>query len=110
MRSKWITSVLLTCLLTLLSGCWDQKSIQDMIYLSAFGIDFVDNEYVIYAQSSDLASVAKQEGAATGSSPPAVVSIGRGETLQTHWITCKRTPRFRCLRASFPLLSITSGC
>ncbi|WP_411502530.1 Ger(x)C family spore germination protein [Brevibacillus centrosporus] len=82
MRSKWITSVLLTCLLTLLSGCWDQKSIQDMIYLSAFGIDFVDNEYVIYAQSSDLASVAKQEGAATGVSPPAVVSIGRGETLQ----------------------------
>ncbi|MDF2682420.1 MAG: spore gernimation protein [Brevibacillus sp.] len=81
MRRKWIASVLLTCLLTLLSGCWDQKSIQDMIYLSAFGIDYVNDEYVIYAQSSDLASVAKQEAPAP-SSPPAVVSIGRGETPQ----------------------------
>lgn len=77
-----MASVLLTCSLTLLSGCWDQKSIQDMIYLSAIGVDYVDNEYVIYAQSSDLASVAKQEAPSAGASPPAVVSIGRGETLQ----------------------------
>ncbi|MED4584004.1 Ger(x)C family spore germination protein [Brevibacillus choshinensis] len=82
MRRKWMASVLIICSLTLLSGCWDQKSIQDMIYLSAIGVDYVDNEYVIYAQSSDLASVAKQEGPSGGVSPPAVVSIGRGETLQ----------------------------
>ncbi|QRG67035.1 Ger(x)C family spore germination protein [Brevibacillus choshinensis] len=82
MRRKRIANVLLICSLTLLSGCWDQKSIQDMIYLSAIGVDYVDNEYVIYAQSSDLASVAKQEGPSNGVSPPAVVSIGRGETLQ----------------------------
>lgn len=77
-----MTGVLLLCSFTLLTGCWDQKSIQDLLYLSAIGVDYVDNEYVIYAQSSVLASVAKQESSGVTTSPPAVIAIGRGETVQ----------------------------
>ncbi|MGG1660662.1 Ger(x)C family spore germination protein [Brevibacillus sp. NRS-1366] len=81
MKRRWMASFLLLLSLTFVSGCWDQKSIQDLNYLSALGIDYVNNEYVLYAQSADLSTVAKQESPGT-SKPPIVVSIGRGETLQ----------------------------
>ncbi|MGG1250763.1 Ger(x)C family spore germination protein [Brevibacillus agri] len=83
MKAARIACALLLLATTLLSGCWDQKSIQDLSYLSAFGVDFINNEYVLYAQSVDLASVAKQETSATPKSPPATISIGRGKTLMT---------------------------
>jgi len=78
---------LMACLVLLLSvsftsGCWDQKSIQDLNYLSAIGIDYENNQYVLYAQSTDLSSVAKQETPGTND-PPVIISIGRGETLQS---------------------------
>lgn len=75
--------MLLLVSLTLLSGCWDQKTLQDLNYLTAIGLDYVDKEYVVYGQTVDLSSVAKQESAEPMKSPPAVISIGRGETLQS---------------------------
>ncbi|WNC14132.1 Ger(x)C family spore germination protein [Brevibacillus brevis] len=81
MKRRLLAAVLLFCSMPLLSGCWDQKSIQDLLYLTAIGVDYVDDQYVVYAQSSDLASVSKQESPDQTSSP-AVIAIGRGETLQ----------------------------
>lgn len=83
MKFMRIVSAMLLLATTLLSGCWDQKAIQDLRYLSAMGIDFIDNEYVLYAQSIDLSAVAKQESASTLQSPPATISIGKGKTLQS---------------------------
>ncbi|TQK54122.1 Ger(x)C family germination protein [Brevibacillus sp. AG162] len=83
MKGMRIAIALLLLASTLLGGCWDQKSIQDLRYLSAIGIDFVNNQYVLYAQSTDLSTVAKQESSTTIQSPPATISIGKGETLQS---------------------------
>lgn len=83
MKQAKIACAFLLLSLAIISGCWDQKAIQDLIYLTGIGVDFENNEYVIYAQSSDLASVAKQEPSGATESPPAVISIGRGETLQS---------------------------
>ncbi|GAB1534081.1 MULTISPECIES: Ger(x)C family spore germination protein [Brevibacillus] len=83
MKYMRIASAMLLLATTLLSGCWDQKSIQDLRYLSAMGIDYVNNEYVMYAQSTDLSTVAKQESSTTLQAPPATISIGKGKTLQS---------------------------
>ncbi|HBZ81497.1 MULTISPECIES: Ger(x)C family spore germination protein [Brevibacillus] len=83
MKYARIACALLLLATTLLSGCWDQKSIQDLSYLSAFGVDFINDEYVLYAQSVDLSSVAKQETGSQPESPPAAISIGRGKTLMS---------------------------
>ncbi|TGU93463.1 spore gernimation protein, partial [Mesorhizobium sp. M00.F.Ca.ET.186.01.1.1] len=83
MKYARIACALLLLATTLLSGCWDQKSIQDLSYLSAFGVDFINDEYVLYAQSVDLSNVAKQETGSQPESPPAAISIGRGKTLMS---------------------------
>ncbi|MGN7469504.1 Ger(x)C family spore germination protein [Brevibacillus sp. SAFN-007a] len=83
MKAARIACALLVLATSIISGCWDQKSIQDLSYLSAIGVDFINNEYVFYAQSVDLASVAKQETAGYPKSPPATISIGRGKTLMS---------------------------
>jgi len=79
-RAKFIWTLLLS--VTLISGCWDEKSIQDLIYLSAIGIDHVNNEYVIYAQSAVPSSVASQNLSGSNQPLPVIISIGRGQTLQ----------------------------
>ncbi|USK69068.1 Ger(x)C family spore germination protein [Peribacillus asahii] len=52
--------VLMICLL-FLSGCWDQKNIQDIHYVTTFGVDYKDGKYIVYVQLIDFAGVAKQE-------------------------------------------------
>jgi len=68
--------------LAIINGCWDQKAIQNLRYLSALGLDFVDGEYIVYAQSVNLGTVAKQEKGGTSQTSPAIISIGHGETFQ----------------------------
>jgi germination protein, Ger(x)C family len=73
---------LLLCLF-LTTGCWDQKVIQNMVYLTAIGIDYTDGQYVFYTQTVDLARVAKQETQADEREAPAVIAVGRGDTPQS---------------------------
>lgn len=61
---KWIW-VLLS--LTLLTGCWDSKSIEQTIYISSLGIDYKDGEFHIYSKILQFENVGKQEG---GGGPP----------------------------------------
>lgn len=68
--------------LTFLSGCWDEKAIQDLRYLSAIGVDYENDEYVLYAQATELSGVSKKENTGDSPSPPAVISIGRGKSMQ----------------------------
>ncbi|MCE5170002.1 Ger(x)C family spore germination protein [Paenibacillus profundus] len=66
------------CIIILsLAGCWDIRSVQDINYITALGIDYKDGKYVVYTQSLDFSNVAKQEGMkSTGKTP---VWVGRGE-------------------------------
>ncbi|MDU4698606.1 MULTISPECIES: Ger(x)C family spore germination protein [Paenibacillus] len=64
-------------LILLLTGCWDMKEAQDINFVTALGVDYVNGRYVIYAQLLDFAEIAKQEGKVeTGS---AKIWIGKGE-------------------------------
>jgi spore germination protein KC len=66
--------------ITMLTGCWDEVNLQDVSYVSALGIDYVDEKIVIYGQIINFASVAKTE--APGSSP-AETWVGTGSGNST---------------------------
>lgn len=77
-----LLKIICVCLLlNLLSGCWDIKEIQDMNYISAIGIDYEDDHFVLYTQMLDFTSIAKSEGGQ--SSPTSDIWTGKteGKTL-----------------------------
>lgn len=76
-----ISKILLTIpLILLLSGCWDEKTIQDFHYITALGIDYKDGEYIVYAQLVDFASVAKTEAKPT-ENPPVYVGKQKARSM-----------------------------
>ena len=76
-----ICKILLTIpLILLLSGCWDEKTIQDFHYITAIGIDFKDGEYIVYTQLVDFSAVAKTEAKPT-QAPPVYVGKQKGSSI-----------------------------
>lgn len=73
--------LLLSMLSLLLSGCWDHKEVQDINYITALGIDYKDDKYIIYVQMLDFATIAKQESSKPTEKAPIWVGRGTGTTL-----------------------------
>ena len=67
-------------LILLLSGCWDEKTIQDFHYITAMGIDYKDGEYIVYTQLVDFSAVAKTESKPT-QTPPVYVGKQKGGSI-----------------------------
>lgn len=67
--------------LSILPGCWDIREIQEINYITALGIDFRNDEYIVYAQMLDFSSVAKQESGKQTEQIPIWVGRGSGKTL-----------------------------
>jgi len=65
----------------LLAGCWDNKEVQDINYITALGIDYKEDQYIIYVQMLDFATIAKQEGTKQTETAPIWVGKGSGSTL-----------------------------
>lgn len=78
MKRVWI----LVCLTSLLlSGCWDNNEVQDINYITALGVDYKDEKYIIYVQMLDFATIAKQESNKQTEKAPIWVGRGTGTTL-----------------------------
>ncbi|MCP1182072.1 Ger(x)C family spore germination protein [Paenibacillus sp. 1781tsa1] len=79
---RWTSmSGLLAGCLILLTGCWDSKEVQSINFITAIGIDYVDNQYIAYAQLIDFSSIAKQEGPTAREASEIWVGRGEGATL-----------------------------
>ena len=65
----------------LLAGCWDNKEVQDINYITALGIDYKEDQYIIYVQMLDFATIARQEGTKQTETAPMWVGRGTGSTL-----------------------------
>lgn len=76
---KKLTSIYLIFSL-LLTGCWDIKDVQDVNYLTGIGIDYVDDQYIVYGQLVDFSDVAKMESGKPLQPVPVWVGQGRGDT------------------------------
>lgn len=71
------------CIVATMTGCWDHKVLQDISIVSAFGIDYVDDQFVVYNQILDFSTVGKMEG---GKGEPNVwVNKGKGPTFAIAW-------------------------
>ncbi|MGO4109332.1 Ger(x)C family spore germination protein [Paenibacillus sp. YAF4_2] len=74
MKSLKVSLILGTMLIT--GGCWDEVNLQDVTYISAIGVDYVDEHFVVYAQMISFGVIAKQEGAPPPGSP---IWVGKHE-------------------------------
>ncbi|MCZ0756742.1 Ger(x)C family spore germination protein [Anoxybacillus sp. J5B_2022] len=77
-------SIILFIIVSMLSGCWNIKEIQDIRYVTAIGIDFnkKKNTFSVFTQILDFSNIAKQEGSTPEISPPIWVGKSEGKTVQ----------------------------
>lgn len=73
--------LLIIGLTTLLAGCWDITEPQRMYYINAVGVDYENDEYIVYLQVINFADVAKSiQPSATVA--PAEVGRATGKTIE----------------------------
>ncbi|MFD0618716.1 Ger(x)C family spore germination protein [Paenibacillus sp. GCM10027629] len=59
---KCIRCILVVMLFsTMLTGCWGAREIEHMIYVNTMGIDYEDDQVVIYVQMVNFSGIAKRE-------------------------------------------------
>ncbi|WCN37567.1 Ger(x)C family spore germination protein [Aneurinibacillus uraniidurans] len=58
-----------------LTGCWDMKEVEHTRYVYSIGVDYVNNNQVIYTQLIPFTNIAKQEGG--GGLKPVPIWIGK---------------------------------
>src|SRR5699024_4365655 len=75
------TCILLIVLLIILTGCWDERQISEVNYITALGIDYQDENYIIYVQMLDFSNVAKQEMGKASENPPLYIGKASGKTI-----------------------------
>ncbi|NOU72698.1 Ger(x)C family spore germination protein [Paenibacillus sp. LMG 31458] len=78
---KPVALLITLCCMICLSGCWDNKNIQDLLYATAIGVDYKNNLYEVYIQTVSFGNIAKSDNGGGGSSPQVYVGKGSGNTL-----------------------------
>ena len=82
--------LLLLPLFLLLAGCWDTNQPERMYYLYGLGIDYQDDEYIMYAQIIDFTNIAKSEQP-NPEATQAEVGIARGRTFNEVFFNLYKT-------------------
>lgn len=67
--------------LFLLTGCWDIREPQKMHYVYGVGVDYIDNQYVIYLQFINFSNVAKSEKTSPDATP-SEIAHAKGKTIE----------------------------
>ncbi|WP_282172235.1 Ger(x)C family spore germination protein [Cytobacillus firmus] len=81
---KILLMIMIIGLVSGLTGCWGKKEIQSQIYITGIGIDFAEDEFTVYLQAMNFASIAKQEGASSlQESVPNFIGEAKGKTIQS---------------------------
>ncbi|GAA0443613.1 MAG: Ger(x)C family spore germination protein [Bacillota bacterium] len=73
--------LLISFLLLVLSGCWDEKEIGEVNYATAMAIDYQDENYIIYVQILDFSNVAKQDVNKPAQQVPLYIGRAKGKTV-----------------------------
>ena len=64
-----------------IAGCWDYKNIDRMKYLTSLSIDYENEKFVVYLQSTQFSEISKREGAPDGGKQKDVIGIGKGKSI-----------------------------
>ncbi|WP_397539868.1 Ger(x)C family spore germination protein [Rummeliibacillus pycnus] len=74
--------IILIMLITLISGCWDTKEPERMLYIYGVGVGYKDGKIEIYTQIIDFANIAKSEQPPNPNNIQAEVGHSSGKTEQ----------------------------
>jgi Ger(x)C family germination protein len=78
------------------SGCWSATEIQNVSYVKALGIDYIDKQFTVYVQLLDFSNVAKTEAGGKANEKAVVwIGKGKGETLVAAINDLFKTAQFR---------------
>lgn len=64
-----------------LAGCWDADAIELLDYVKTFGVDYVDDQYVVYVQLPNMSTVAKKESPGPETPAKAWIASGKGRSV-----------------------------
>ncbi|WJH36571.1 hypothetical protein N6H14_12930 [Paenibacillus sp. CC-CFT747] len=77
--SKRLLLLLSSLCLLLQTGCWDQTHPQDVVYVTALGVDYDGKMFRVFTQVMDFSSVAKMgEGGKPNQEVPAWIGTAQG--------------------------------
>ncbi|MFG0212532.1 Ger(x)C family spore germination protein [Brevibacillus porteri] len=65
----------------LLIGCWNAREIDNLLYVNALGVDYVDNKFEVYAQMLNFSTIAKQEAGGERSASGVAIAKGSGDSF-----------------------------
>ncbi|WP_337101975.1 Ger(x)C family spore germination protein [Paenibacillus sp. YIM B09110] len=78
----FLAPLLVLCLCLPISGCWSAVELQSVSYVKAIGLDYKDNQFILYAQLLDFSNIAKSDAGGKANQDARVwVGKGRGRTL-----------------------------
>lgn len=63
------------------TSCWSSVHIEEQIYITAIGVDFVDEEYIIYAQVHNFRSIVELKQRSKESSGGTFIGTGKGASM-----------------------------
>ena len=95
-------------LTTLLAGCWDITEPQRMYYINAVGVDYENDEYIVYLQVINFADVAKSVQPSANVAP-AEVGRATGKTIEEAIYKLYRSSDQEIFGGICGLLSFQSG-
>ena len=80
MRTR--SKILFICFIVLFqAGCWDAKEIGEVNYITTLGIDYKEENYIIYVQMLDFSSVSKQETGKISQPTPLYIGKASGKNI-----------------------------
>lgn len=64
-----------------LTGCWDADAVELLDYVKTFGVDYVDEQYVVYVQLPNMSTVAKKESPGPETPAKSWIASGKGRSV-----------------------------
>lgn len=82
MKRRTRLTALLSSIVLLITGCWDYHKIDNTYYVYSMGIDYQDNQYVVYTQMINLSQLSAATHAGTlGEEDESWTGVGKGPTI-----------------------------
>lgn len=72
---------IILAVIVLVSGCWDSKTIQNMAYVTALGLDYKDGHFITHVQILNFANIARSDQISIGKNVPIWIGKGEGVTV-----------------------------
>ncbi|EFM11871.1 germination protein, Ger(x)C family [Paenibacillus curdlanolyticus YK9] len=90
-----IRLVLAAAAMLTLSGCWDEVDLQEVGYVTALGIDYVDGKYELYGEMIGFNTVAKTEGVQPAEGANTWTGRAEGKTLLVAFQQLMRSTQYQ---------------